>query len=385
MKNKRFVLKWIIILAAACFLADGLIYYYVSKQGKAILNATLKHYSDISLAAINPDRVESVSNSLTDKGADFDRLRTQLLKLEELFSMDGIDSIYTMKLSGNDILFLVDSTPLNSPDYGPPGEKYIEPPKEIYSVMSSGQPEYVGPYIDEYGEFYSYFTPIRRFSDGVIVGSIGLDIRSSFYSQILRNKLPYYFSIVLFIYIFSIIILFFIERILRSRNELNLQRRISGNLMNVLPDIFYLIGKDGKLVLVNKAFIDRVNIKPDIEISQIDFYSLFVGQNKVKITKSVESAYGSGGNFIEAELVLRDGQTVVFEFYHAIFKDENGEIIGVAGRGHDISIRHQQVIDLAIQKDKLEKVNNIMIGRELKMVELKEENSKLKTLLEQKK
>lgn len=384
MTKKKPLWLWIAVISVACILLDVVGYYVLSNNIEQRMFDTLKRDLDITLAAVNPDRVESVAQTHSDTSEDFYRLQTQFFALEDQFVTDGIDSVYSMEKRGEEILFLVDSTPVGDPEYGPPGDKYLNPPQELYSVFLNGQPASVGPYSDEYGEFYSYFRPIRRFSDNVIVGAMGIDIRTDYYHQQFWQEFISYFGVVLAFYILSIALLIYVRKAARSRKELLEEKKMAEDLVNVLPDMFYLLDSSGKFLLWNKTFTKTLGLKNE-EIPNITFFSLFSDEDRRKMEESIDKVRDKGHDIIEATIKDKDGQPILFEFYHTILTGLENQIIGTAGNGHDISLRYKREIELAKQKEELENLNRVMLGREAKMTELKTEIAELREALDKQK
>ena len=380
MTKRKSLWLWIAVMSVACILLDVAGYYFLSKQVEKKMFTGLQRDLDITLAAVNPDRVESVAKTHSDTSEDFHRLQTQLFALEDQFVTDGIDSIYSMEKRGEEILFLVDSTPVGNPEYGPPGDKYNNPPQELYSVFLNGQPASVGPYSDEYGEFYSYFKPIRRFSDNAIVGAMGIDIRTDYYHAQFRQEFMYYLGIVLAFYVLSVALLIYVRKAARSRRELLQEKKMAEDLVNVLPDMFYLLDSDGKFLLWNKTFTKTLGLKNE-EIPNMTFFSLFSDEDRRKMEESIRKVQDKGHDIIEATIKDKDGHPILFEFYHTILTGIENQIIGTAGNGHDISLRYQREIELAKQKEELENLNRVMLGREAKMAELKQEVTELREAL----
>ncbi|MDD5255430.1 MAG: hypothetical protein PHR11_05195, partial [Candidatus Omnitrophica bacterium] len=83
---------------------------------------------------------------------------------EQLKSMEGaaphIRWLYVMGRSGKEIVFIVDSIPVDSFGHAEPGVLYEQPPAALFEVFSSGKPLTVGPYSDEYGTYVSAFVPV---------------------------------------------------------------------------------------------------------------------------------------------------------------------------------------------------------------------------------
>jgi PAS domain-containing protein len=89
------------------------------------------------------------------------------------------------------------------------------------------------------------------------------------------------------------------------------------------------------------------------------------------------------------ELYRKDGIKVLLEIDESPLKDEKGEVIGIIGAARDFTkqVKAEEALkkneqELKKRVQELEEFYNIAIGRELRMIELKQEIEKLKEELE---
>jgi hypothetical protein len=79
------------------------------------------------------------------------------------------------------------------------------------------------------------------------------------------------------------------------------------------------------------------------------------------------------------EFRLKEKDESHSEYYELSFSSADvGSERYLVGVFHDVTFRMREEFELQHQKGELEKLNNLMIGRELKMVELKKELNNLK-------
>jgi PAS domain S-box-containing protein len=91
-----------------------------------------------------------------------------------------------------------------------------------------------------------------------------------------------------------------------------------------------------------------------------------------------------GTQVYEAEVKGHDGITHNVVFNKATYNNEDGSLGGLIGVILDITKQKEAEKKLKQKFEELEKTNELMTGRELKMVELKKEIEKLKAKLESK-
>ncbi len=369
MAKKRSLVPWIILITLICILADGLIYLLISGQEEKMRSATLKDAVEIGIAAIDPNQLVRFSASLNDNSSDYYHLRKQMIDLQTNFSHNGIDSIYAIAQRADGLIFLIDSTPTNHSFYTPPGESYLNPPEELLAAFTSEQPVFAGPYSDEYGKFYSYFQPITD-SHGSVIAVFGADIQSHYFTSLLLERASGYFLAVLIIFILFLFILYYNIKSLDSRDAFKEEQVMTERMINAFPDIFYLIDRSGNFLLWNKAFSHYLGYS-SADMSKIKFFNLFDDKCREKIDTCCSDAYQQGFGRAEAKMKTKSGKQIFFEFYHTILKDHRGKERGLAGIGHDISERKKREQILINQKKELEEINRLMVGRELKMIEMK--------------
>ncbi len=371
MISRRIFIRQLLLLSLLFLLLAVVAVMAVNRFKNRSFQNDLSHAMDISLAAINPERVKNQAQDYSvDDSVDYLRLKEQLLKIGSLFGDMGLDSIYIMSKEGNQIIFLVDSLPVDHQRYSPPGTTYLEPPQEIYDVFNFGRPIVVGPYTDEYGTFLSYFKPIRSFSDNQLVGVIGADIDYSFFLSNLWLLRVYAVAGVAVVYIFVLIVFLYYRSRSVGRQKVEDSERLTKNMIDSLPDFFYVFNREGKCILGNKSLSQVLGYNTE-ELMSFDYYKLFRAADHRLWSGVVEKVYRDGFCSMEIDLVAKNKKVIPCELNNSLLKDAQGEIVGLVGSGRDISSRRQRDAELLKQKRDIEKINELMVGRELKMVELK--------------
>ena len=149
---------------------------YLGRQKENEFKTTLLLQTKAAAAAVNIARVKTLTGSERDlNNPDYIRLKDQLIKVRQ--SDQHCRFVYLMAIRAGDIIFIVDSEPIESPDYTPPGEVYSEASHELKEIFVSGQATVDGPYYDRWGYWISGFVPLDRSSEetgGLVV--LGIDI-----------------------------------------------------------------------------------------------------------------------------------------------------------------------------------------------------------------
>lgn len=135
---------------------------------------------------INTDRIKLLEGSPEDSiKPDFVRLKQLLEKVHKTNPLNRFS--YLTRPTSDGIIFLVDSEPVDSPDYSPPGLPYPDAPVEVTTAFTSRKGLVAGPYTDQYGTFISSFTPVLDQDSKKSLAVLGMDIEATAFIQEIRN------------------------------------------------------------------------------------------------------------------------------------------------------------------------------------------------------
>jgi len=162
-----------------------------------------------------------------------------------------------------------------------------------------------------------------------------------------------------------------IEEELRSKlQELQEEKYFFDFLINSLPGLFYFFDDQDKFVRWNKN-LESVSGFSAKEIAGIKPSDLFDQSGKDIISDAIAEVFRNGKVIVEADLVAKDGKKIPYMFTGARIDFRNKPHL--IGMGTDVSaVRAAQ----RIANDKaseMEKLNRFMMGREIRIIELKKE------------
>jgi PAS domain S-box-containing protein len=173
--------------------------------------------------------------------------------------------------------------------------------------------------------------------------------------------------------------------IARDVTELKQAARYARSLIEAGLDPMVTISPGGKITDVNEATV-RVTGVPRDKLLGTDFSVYFTEPEKAE---EVYQRVLDQGPVTDYPLTLRhrDGHEMLTEvLYNAsVYRDPNGKVLGVFAVARDVTAQKQAQREIAEQQareqerlEELERFQKLTVGRELKMIELKQEIEDLK-------
>ena len=378
-KNILFVfLGFLSIILIGIFI----IFLYTDKIEKEV-KAGFFDYTNIFVSSINSEKVKNLTNDEKDlSNPDYQRISEQLLKMENVSKNIGVHWIYTMFLKDGQIIFGPDSIPAGEFGHSNPGDVFKDPSlvmkQSFLNVLEKGSIEMLGPDTDIWGTWLSALVPISDFKTGQIIGVLGADIDYSYYRSVVFNKqLLLIISLILVLFLF-VGVSFYIINVKRITNKIKENERQQQIILDAIPAWVFYKDSNNNFIKVNKVFADSMKMsKEQLEgKSGWDYYPKEQADAYWKDDKEVIEKGISKVNIVEPF------ETPSGKFWMRTDKipytNEKGEIIGIIGFAIDITLIKQSEDNLKKHNEEVEKLNKLMIGRELEMVNLKEEIAKLK-------
>lgn len=177
-----------------------------------------------------------------------------------------------------------------------------------------------------------------------------------------------------------------IDRMLESLEELSKRQAASDSQLRLIADItsimIWMSGPDGKATYFNKGWVDFTG--EPLEASLGDGWSKYFHPDEIAMVREKTSRAVNAREPFQIEYRLRrhDGE---YRWILASGKPyfHGKQFQGYIGSGFDITERKQSEDYDRESRQETEKMNQLMVARELKMVELKAEIKKLQSELKQ--
>ena len=163
-----------------------------------------------------------------------------------------------------------------------------------------------------------------------------------------------------------------------AEEALRKSRATARGLLDATQESLFLLDKEGIIIAVNQTAARRHQRTPQelIGINRFDILPQKLGESRKAHFNNVLQT-GNPADFED----VRDGM-VFHHIYHPV-QDKTGAIIGVAIFAQDITDRKHMEEELRRNVEELEQFSKLSIGREIKMIQLKEEINELLAQLDQ--
>ncbi len=285
------------------------------------------------------NRVEIVSKTLhrsplsklkgdkTDlKNSDYAYLKRKMVEIKSVNPDARFIYLMGYNQQVDKLYFIVDSEPMGSKDYSPPGEVYEESTEEQINNFLDSKSFAEGPYQDRWGRWVSAYAPILSADNGLPIALIGIDISAShFIREVLSSSI---FSLLFSMLVALFFIITYKTRINKKDIEINniklefssfISHEIRGFITTMKGGLSLLYQEEiGKLTSKQQSFIydllqqgeefeelvqdflDVARLEEDSEVAMRTEES-----NIIDILKSVESD--------AKELLVKKNITIIHE------------------------------------------------------------------------
>jgi PAS domain S-box-containing protein len=140
----------------------------------------------LAAGSVNIERVNVLTGTAADLDTpDYVRLKEQLTSMRAAYPKcrfiyligrkDGTSATTNVTPVSGSLFFFVDSEPVESSDYSPPGQAYAEAPDSYRRVFTTRTAAVVGPVSDRWGTWVSALVPLTDSNTNGVIAVLGMD------------------------------------------------------------------------------------------------------------------------------------------------------------------------------------------------------------------
>lgn len=172
-----------------------------------------------------------------------------------------------------------------------------------------------------------------------------------------------------------------ITETIKIKEILEKEKKQNEQILDALPAFIFYKDKKNNFVWVNKEMSDKMGKKKDelIGHNKVEFWNKNEAQKLyqddllvIKTGKAIEQK--------KEKIKTVDGDRL-YETTKRPYYSQDGEVIGVVGFSVDVTEKQKTMEKITKTANKLEKINKLMVGRELQMVQLKKKLKELEVKL----
>ncbi len=331
--------------------------------------------------ALNGEMLKQLHALPEDVGTTaYESIKKRLVEIPSIDINIRFAYIYTQKDSK--IYFLADSEPVSSSDYSPPGQEFTEANFEIFEPLKTGQPLITKPATDRWGNWVSVLVPVKDSETGQVKAVFGLDYPSKYWTNdaIFNTSLSGIFILALFL------LLFLFYRIIKNnlKTKEN-EKRFSNVILGIDAGIWEWNIQTGEMIF-NKKWAEIIGYKlEELKPTSIKTWDSFMYPDDLKKSKELLNLhfYKKSENYsFECRLRHRSGSWVWVSDQGKVTEwSKDDKPLRMFGTRIDINKRKISEEFVSKTLDDSERLNKLMIGRELEMIKQKKEIQELKDKL----
>lgn len=309
----------------------------------------------------------------------FAQLREALHRVHD--SNGEIRFVYLLAMHGTQVVFMADAEPENSKDYSPPGQVYDEVSALVREKFQSGRPFLDGPYRDRWGQWISGYAPIFRSGDPHPIALLGMDVAVSSWQNIFYvHRLPG-LGLTVFISLLILAMLASLFMAKESATEVAASEARFRTLIEHAPEAVIVVSiADGRLLEMNAALIKWLGYTAD-ELKGKTIFDIALKDPRMIREHMLAAWQADAPSTVESVYRRKDGETIPVEITQTHFPARDRAVLLAYVR--DISERKRAEDRIQHTMQELERFNRLMVGREMRVLELKREVNDLARALGQ--
>jgi PAS domain S-box-containing protein len=162
------------------------------------------------------------------------------------------------------------------------------------------------------------------------------------------------------------------------------EKKIMQKYFDFLNALVLVLDKEGKVIFVNKKAAEVLGYKEE-EILGKDWFLDFVDEEERERVKKVHQELILGkitpNEHVINFVVTKEKRKRLISWNNTVVFNQDKDIFATFSVGNDITEEKEKEEALRQKTEELERLNKLLVGRELKMIELKDQLKKLQEKL----
>jgi diguanylate cyclase (GGDEF)-like protein/PAS domain S-box-containing protein len=341
------ILFYVLVLA---LIIGGATYIVLTRKQyrQEAIDRTVELAQSVS-AFIEPGQLNRLDGRLSDlEKPDYQAIKSQLVLLKQKHSQ--IRFAYLYRLQADQIIFLADSEPEDSPDYSPPGQVYTEADPILLQSFLNSTAIITEPLTDRWGTWVSVLVPVLDPETQTAVAVFVLDFPADEWAREMNKHVAHAVIIVAcFALLFAA--MFILTLKIRQLNALSIELRESERsksvLLSHLPGMAYrcLYDRDWTMQFISEGCKELTGYEPGhlLNNKELSYNDLIVPEYHDLLWREWARVLSIRAPFrYEYEIIAGDGvRKWVLEIGQGI-EDEAGQIIAMEGIIIDVTEARQR-------------------------------------------
>jgi len=232
---------------------------FAAYRADRMLRAELLQQARMVAVAVNQRQMTALSGTAADLALpSYHGIKEQLKAIRNANPKCRFLYLMSRRPDGS-IVFNVDSEPVESKDYSPPGQTYDEASRELRDVFVTRKAAVRGPYSDRWGTWISAFVPVSNSATAEPQAVLGMDIAAADWKWAVmsRASLPAALAVIAVMFGLLAVLLQQKRRDIRAHQEVLRKRETQlRSTLNSTADGIFAVDNDGKVIHANRRFAE---------------------------------------------------------------------------------------------------------------------------------
>ncbi|EKE15723.1 MAG: signal transduction histidine kinase with CheB and CheR activity [uncultured bacterium] len=162
-----------------------------------------------------------------------------------------------------------------------------------------------------------------------------------------------------------------------TQKKLDNEKNKAQQYIDIARVMILVLDKNGNISLINKRGCELLGYQEASELVGKNWFESFIPQkDREKITEFFRDMFKGGSDiseYVENKIITKTGEERIIGWHNTVLHNSKGYINATLSSGEDITERKKNEEKNREKTDELERINRLMVGREIKMMELKDE------------